>query len=181
MLRSLSAAQNKTLSNTGLVVWVSFLPGMGSARALCSWRWGRGAQAPGLRQLLPAPLSPCPACPKEACRGGKWKRLESPDHWGLQRDSLGVWGGDSNLYVCTSVQSTCQPKRPRLPTLSRRPGWNPEKGGHRDNEGLPRGGARNPPLNPLTAGCSADSTWPSPGCDTVSLQPAEFLSGIDTS
>lgn len=62
----------KLLSGTGLVVWVSSLLMVGSARGLCSrderWEGGDRSWGSGLLQLLPI-LSPHTQPPKEAQRG----------------------------------------------------------------------------------------------------------------
>lgn len=100
----------------------------GSARGLCSQRWaGRGGQWPG--PLVPHSfcllLSPHAQPPKEVHRGlpqGEQKRLKSPDDWGLQRDPLGVLGGNSTsrcVYHFSSVSSS----RVILSTLSRGASW----------------------------------------------------------
>lgn len=56
----------KMLSDTGLVLWVSSLLGVGRARGLCSWRWGRGGQDLGSSACSSLP---CSAFPEEAHTG----------------------------------------------------------------------------------------------------------------
>ena len=111
----------KMLSDTGLVLWVSSLLGVGRARGLCSWRWGRGGQDLGSSACSALPM------PSFSRRGthrcvvfprGKQKRLKSRPS-GPVEGPIGCQGkGQWPLYM-HHFSSSVSPKRVVLCTFSR--------------------------------------------------------------
>lgn len=138
----------KMLSDTGLVLWVSSLLGVGRARGLCSCRRGRDGQGPGsLFCLLLSPhaqLFQKRAQSRVAFPGGKPKRLESQTIRACQRAPwVSGEGTVASMYV-PHFSTLLSPKRVILleeQTQALR------KGGclvqhHRTQEGVPEAGAR---------------------------------------